>query len=675
MHVRILVIAICSLIINKVSLAQDKSSFKFGKVSPADFTQPVPSFDSGAHAVVLGDVGSCKMVGNNSGGFGYEFERKLRVRILDINGVDAGKFKIPLYFSKNGESRDELQSIKGITYNLEGKQVVETKLEPDQVFSEKLNKQYTAKKFSLPALKAGSICEISYRITSDFIFELHPWDFQGDYPGMYSEYKVEIPQFYNYVFLLQGYLPFFASETTQSMGSFMIRGKRELGLTTTDDTYVVRGLVNQKRWVLKNIPALKEENFTTTIENHRNKLEFQLSSIHYPDSDPKPIMDTWPKISEELMKKEEFGMELEKVVPWLDDIVLPLTSGSKNQLETANRIFAFVRDHFTCTSGNSIFTSNGLKNLLKTKNGNIAEINLLLLALLKHSGIESYPVILSTRSQGITNEQYPLIDRFNYLICAAKIGQSQYLLDAGIPQLGFGKLDPKCYNGHARILTPETRPIYLSPDSVTERKITFALLKGENNQLKGSIQSNPGFFESFRQRDIIKEKGLEEVFTKIKTTAGIEIAIYNTGIDSLSLLDIPLKVHYDFDMKMEDADLYYLNPLLGNGFKENPFKSNERNYPVEMNYKMDDIYVLTFEIPEGYEVEELPKSAKVTLNESDGYFEYLISYDGSSVHLRTRLLLSKATFLPVEYESLREFFGYVVKKQAEQIVIKKAHKK
>jgi hypothetical protein len=35
------------------------------------------------------------------------------------------------------------------------------------------------------------------------------------------------------------------------------------------------------------------------------------------------------------------------------------------------------------------------------------------------------------------------------------------------------------------------------------------------------------------------------------------------------------------------------------------------------------------------------------------------------------LLMKKATFLPDDYETLREFFGHVVKKQAEQIVFKK----
>jgi len=77
------------------------------------------------------------------------------------------------------------------------------------------------------------------------------------------------------------------------------------------------------------------------------------------------------------------------------------------------------------------------------------------------------------------------------------------------------------------------------------------------------------------------------------------------------------------------------------------------------------------DIPTGYKVDELPKSARVTLNGSDGMFEYLIQQDGDHVQLRCRTKLNKATFEPEDYETLRNFFAFIVEKQGEQIVFKK----
>ena len=77
------------------------------------------------------------------------------------------------------------------------------------------------------------------------------------------------------------------------------------------------------------------------------------------------------------------------------------------------------------------------------------------------------------------------------------------------------------------------------------------------------------------------------------------------------------------------------------------------------------------EIPTGYKVEELPKSTRVSLNENDGMFEYLISSDGKYIQMKCLLDIKTATFTNEDYQTLRDFYGFVVKKEAEQIVFKK----
>ncbi len=112
--------------------------------------------------------------------------------------------------------------------------------------------------------------------------------------------------------------------------------------------------------------------------------------------------------------------------------------------------------------------------------------------------------------------------------------------------------------------------------------------------------------------------------------------------------------------------------MFGEGYKENPFKSAERFYPVEMPYTFDETYYATIEIPAGYELEEMPKSIKVKFNEEgEGYFEYMITRSENMISMRSRIKMQRATFQPEEYEILREFFNMIVSKQKEQIVFKK----
>jgi uncharacterized protein YfkK (UPF0435 family) len=90
-----------------------------------------------------------------------------------------------------------------------------------------------------------------------------------------------------------------------------------------------------------------------------------------------------------------------------------------------------------------------------------------------------------------------------------------------------------------------------------------------------------------------------------------------------------------------------------------------------MPYVSDDVYVLNMEIPKGYVVDELPKSTRIMLNENEGMFEYLISKSEESVQMRCRLQISRANFTNEDYQTLRDFYAFVVKKQSEQIVFKK----
>jgi len=317
--------------------------------------------------------------------------------------------------------------------------------------------------------------------------------------------------------------------------------------------------------------------------------------------------------------------------------------------------------------------AQGLKNVLKAKSGNVAEVNLLLTAMLNYAGVTADPVILSTSDHGYAYALYPIVDRFNYVISKATIGGIDYTLDASRARLGFGKLTPDCYNGSARLVNEQASAMAFIADSLKERKLTaITIVNDENGKWEGRMNQSPGYYESYSIRDKIKEKGQEEFFKDVKKAFGHEMEIQHPQIDSLTTYDQPVALHYNFELKTEGEDILYVNPMFGEGYKENPFKSADRKYPVEMPYTMDETYVLNMEVPKGYEVDELPKQIRVKMNEQgEGFFEYLISSSNGIVSMRSHIKLDRANFSPEEYENLRGFFTLVVGKQNEQIVFKK----
>ncbi|MGQ0738491.1 MAG: DUF3857 domain-containing protein [Bacteroidota bacterium] len=647
---------------------QNVNKIKFGDVTEKDFASKVYSIDSNASAVIISDIGFSKIAGNNKGWFSLVFKRHKRIHILNKNGYDLSNVSISLYSKDNDE--EKLDKVRAVTYNLENGKVMESKLDVKAgIFKDKIDKNWVQSKFTLPNVKEGSIIEVEYTITSDFLDNLQPWEYQGAYPRLWSEYNLSLPDFLGYVFLTQGYKQYDIKESKNKFETFQVIDNRNPSAT---ERFILSANVVDHRWVMKNVNALKEENYTSSIDNHTAKIEFQLTEFRQPLGERKWI-ESWQKVAEDMMKAEYFGQQVSRNNGWVKDIVAPLRAVTTGKMDIARKIYAYVRDNFTCTDHNRRTMDQTLKNLVKTRKGNVAEINLLLTAMLLQEDIDASPVLLSTRSNGFVYSLYPLLHQYNYVVVRAIIDGKPCYLDASEPLLGFNRLPLRCYNDEARVIGRRTEVVILSADSLIETKYTTVfIVNDEKGNLVGSMNQTPGYYESLELRERIREKGKEQLEKDIKKDFGAEAAISNFGVDSLQQYDEVLGIHYDFDLKGEKEDIIYFNPMFGEGYKENLFKSAERLYPVEMDYAMDETYNMQMEVPQGYVVEELPKSIVVKLNEEDhGMFEYRVSQSGNNISFRSRVKIARAYFLPDEYEMLREFFDLVVKKQAEQIVFKK----
>ena len=655
-------------------IAQEKAPVKFNHVSIEDFDISKLKVDTSYGAVIIADIGSSSFKGNQKGWFTLVYTHQRRIKIINKKGFDLSSVEIPLYISSKSNSEETIENLKASTYNIENGVVVETKLKKEAIFKDKQDKNHLLTKFTLPVIKEGSIVEYSYTINSDFLFNLQPWTFQGDYPRVWSEYNLDLPNFFEYAFMFRGYNNFDIKTNKKSYTNYVVNepsadaGTRSQSISVSSENSI-------NRWVIKNVPVLKNEKFTAALENHISKLEFQMAGQKFPDMPHTDIMGNWETLSKKLLEDEDFGLKLAKGNPWLSDDMKDLKTGTVNQLEQAKKIYAFVKNNFKSKGNHGIYLSVPIKESFKVKTGYVADVNLLLTAMLKHENIDAEPIILSTRSNGFANQFYPLINRFNYVICQANIDGVNYYLDASKPYLGFNKLPEFCYNGAARVVNTLCTPVFFYADSVMEQKMTSIMLFNnaeKPGKWEGQVNKSFGYYESCEIREQFLNNGKEAFEKKLKETFSGDYAIDKIHFEAETNYESPMRMSHTLTIDGNDNNkLIYFNPMVNEGYHENLFKSAERKYPVEMPCQMDDTYLLQIEIPEGYIIDELPKSAKVSLNEGEGFFEYLISKSDKEINLRTRIKLKKATFLPEDYETLRNFFDFIVKKDAEQIVFKK----
>jgi hypothetical protein len=653
---------------------------KFGDVKPEDFAPTAYAVDSSADAVYLFDGGKTDFQAEDVGGVSFDilFTKHSLIRLLKKTSFEKlATINIELETDLNYDYFQKITDFKAAIYNIEnGKITVDKATDKNLIKSESYEKKgliYTSYKYTFPDVKEGSIIEYSYTVELPGFDYLPSWDFQGDYPCLWSEYEATIPTFYNYIINNHGYKKFdlnqaketYTSYTAKDINTDMRSGGRIAYASVSTMNYL---------WGMKNIEGIKEESFITSVKNYQARIDFQFYSWKYPEQPLQYYVESWPEyVTKHFTDDKEFGKELYGNNDWLNDYLTSLSGNALNVTDQAKEIYRDVRDNYSVTAKDKdpIYLTQSLPTTFKTKQGNVADLNLLLTAMLVNRGMDAKPVLLSTRDNGRAFEKYPNRDQYNYLITKLRINDHDYFLDATYKDIAFGYLPEKCYNDSGRVIDDMPYLVPLSADSLDEPTLTSVFIFNGDKGMEGNFTSTFGNFRSAALREKMREEKQDEYFSNIKKEYLFDVDISNTSIDALREPDKPIVVKYDFDFSNDNADIIYFNPMLAEAEK-NPFISADRFYPVEMPYCSDAIYTLNMEIPKGYTVDELPKSARVNLLNNDASFEYIIAKTDTNVQLRCRLKFNKANFDAEDYQSLRDFFAYVVKKENEQITFKKS---
>ena len=660
---------------SNVSFSQQKN-FEFEKINIADFNS-ILTKDSSAVAEVIADVGHTRF-DYGPKGFYLVFNRKTRIHIIKQEGTSHATIEIPLY--KSGNDKEQVTSFKGYTYNLEKDEVLKTKVRSEDIFLQEQSENWNIQKVAMPAVKANSIIEFEYEIHSDFTFNLQPWTFQSDIPVGWSEYNVKIPEYFVYKMISQGYVPFVIKEKTGSQQQFTVNYESHLGVGLTENSRepshseVYKMEADNYRWVSADIPAIKTEPFITTIENYISKIEFELSVVKMPGTLDKTVMNTWETLNNKLLEDDKFGVTIRKG-GFISDRLPAITEKASSDVEKVNAIFDHVKYRMKWDGNNGVFARGIPKKVYEERTGSVADINLMLVAILKEAGFNSDPVILSTRTHGLIQEIYPILDKFNYVVAMVTIDTVNYLLDATSKYLPFNSLPERCLNGKGRVISKKS-PGWIQLLS-TEMKNTFTqvdMTLSEDGSLKGKCTVTSAGLDGNDRRNTYAKKNQKdfiEEFTSNHQTWSVTEFHYS----NLDTLNAPFTAAYNLDIPDEAqvaGDRLYLNIMAGFGQKSNPFKLEERAFPIDFSCPIKENYSIKVIIPSGWVVEQLPKMASLLLPEKAGSFKCMLEEKAGVIQIVSTLRINKTLFMPNEYDQLKEFFRLMVAKQAEQIVLKKA---
>ena len=76
--------------------------------------------------------------------------------------------------------------------------MTKTRLKQELVSNERVNTYYKVLKFSLPAVKVGTVIEYHYKVVSDYSVHIENWMMQEELPVVYNQYEITIPHVFVY---------------------------------------------------------------------------------------------------------------------------------------------------------------------------------------------------------------------------------------------------------------------------------------------------------------------------------------------------------------------------------------------------------------------------------------------------------------------------------------------
>ncbi len=640
----------------------DAQDFDFGRISMTELSMKTYEPDTSAGAVVLKEFGEAHI--SNGDEYNLIFKYHVRIKILDKNGLGESDIEIPLY--QGAKSAERILELKASSFNIENDRIKEEPVQDRNVFTQDVNDHWKVRKFAIPNVRVGSVIELSYTLESPFIFNFRSWEFQSDIPKMESEYWASMPGVYQYNITLRGYLKLARNE------SKVVKGCLGSGSGPLTGGFSADCLV--MKFGMKDIPAFIEEDYMTARKNFLSSINFELSEVRHPDGRVDKVTKEWKDAELELRQDGKFGLQLRRGKD-IGAQVEALVQGETDELLKAKKVYTFIRDWYVWNETYGKYSELGIKKAFDERKGNIGDINLSLIAALRFAGLDAEPVILSTRANGTVVELHPVLSEFNYVIGKVNIGDKVYLADATDRAYPFGMLPERCLNGKGRVVGDgKSYWIDLQPTEIRKTTSVLSLVLDSIGVIRGSLTSTFfGYDAVNKRREIRSFQSYDDYISDLKTVlAGIEIKDYE--LRNVDDWEKPLTRTLNIEVHVFDdpgVANFLFNPFLLDKFSENPFRSQERLYPVDFGVPLERITVFNLQYPAEFEIVNVPESIGLALPNSGGRFLFQASNLDHKFAMSNSLSIRKTVYTSEEYYYLKELFNHILQVQNGDLVFKR----
>ncbi|MFK7970404.1 MAG: DUF3857 domain-containing protein [Bacteroidia bacterium] len=624
--------------------AFSQEKIKFGKVSDEDVMMKTYEADPDAPAVVLSHSRSCSIEKYGSTLKMVYFYNK-RIKILSEQGLDYANVKVRFIGQRHIE---KVTGIKGITYSYDEstKEVVQHKLEKEDIFTEENEAYWHFKKFSMPQVSVGDVIEYKYQYITEDLSVLEHWNFQEDIPVILSQVSLNTPREYEYKRIFSGIrLPVQEEAETQS-----------------------------QTWTARNVEALKTEPYVASMENYRSGMDWKLTSLNVPGVTFREYNRDFSYLATDLSEQTAYGRALKNNTSW-DYTLKSLVPGEGKSPEV--RIASLMSALGMKIKWNEklgAFPLPGMIDVLRKNESNGAGLNLLLVRGIRMMGYDAYPVMISTRKNGLVNPFFPISGQFNHCIVQAYLPNDTLLLDMTHGAVPYNILPVKDLNGVGLVLKEKTYGwVELTPEEKMEKGVKASFkIDAEGNAVGKITYTDKGYRAAIMRARYQDKEGTDKDFVQKQWLDDAQdCEVTSVELTNTKDHEKPFVTKVEFESTgycNAVGDRLYIKPMLWEAKVENMFKEAERELPIDLAVPHKYRYMGMITLPEGFKIEETPKPIIQVIPGKGAVFKYQVMAMGGMVQVLYDFEFKNAQYEAELYPYLRAFMDEIIAKHAEQIV-------
>jgi hypothetical protein len=614
---------------------------EYGEITDSERDMTACSFDKEAEAVVLFDEATA----DHNDQYNLVTVRRIRLKILKAKGLHYGDIEIR-YIHK--DDAEYISNIEAYTCNYNNG-IADIKNVPSSaIYRKKINDRLTEVKIAMPDVKVGSIIEYRYTTTAKHYGYLEDWYFQRELPTMHSEFSLVVLPNYEFAYRVH------------KSDQLPVIIKQEKG---SGKIY----------FEMSNIAGLRDEPFMDAENDYKQHVEFQLSGYQGHFGGTTRYMTTWEEVTRELMANPSFGVQLNKNLPG-SEAILAAANMQPAPYQKMVSLYNFVYKNFSWNGIGGIGVQDGVKDCWDKKKGSSAEINLLLINLLKEAKLEVYPLLVSERGHGKVNPDYPFIDQFNKVMACVLIDGKRYILDAAGPYTPPFMTPFSVINTKAFVVNRKKGGIISLTE--TERQdqnmVVINARVDESGAMSGSaaiLSQDYARLTRLRAWEHSKEHFKERYFTVYQPG----LALDSLALDNIENDSLPLRQRFNFSVPANASGDYKLvNLNLFSGVAKNPFISDIRFTNIDYGCLQTHTLLEDITLPASLKLENLPKNVRMIMPDTSISLKRVLSLHDNILSVRIEIKTTRSVFTADEYDYVRDFYKKMAEMMNEPVVLRKS---